>query len=72
MARTQRNQTFNYFRKPKTFNLIQNIKGLLADIQAHEFDYSISKLNRHHRYIPDAYDDLYISSHFEYDSKHNL
>lgn len=48
-----------------TFNQIQSNEALLSDIKCREFDYSISKMNRIRRYIPDSWEDLPISSNFE-------
>lgn len=65
MSRTRRTQPWKMYRRPKTFNQIQSNEALLSDIKCHEFDYSISKMNRIRRYIPDAWEDLPISSNFE-------
>jgi len=69
MSKTQRdfpNWRKFYYRRPKTTNEIKQNTGLLADIVADDIPYDISGLNRIHRHIPNAYDDLIISAAFEY------
>jgi hypothetical protein len=61
MSRTFRqNPTNHYFRHPKTKKEITENAGLEVDEYC-EGEYRISKRNRRHRFIPDAYDDLSYS-----------
>lgn len=67
MSRTHRiHPDWKMFRRPRTFNLVQQNQALLSDVRNEEFDYPISKMNRVHRFIPDAWDDIRISSNYEY------
>jgi hypothetical protein len=54
-----------YYRRPKTTNEIRQNTGLLADIVADDIPYDISGLNRIHRYIPNAWDDVAIAAFYE-------
>jgi hypothetical protein len=66
MSRTYRNSNHNhYYRHPKTTNEIRQNTALLSDLKSGDFDYDISGLNRLHRYIPNAWDDIVISSYSE-------
>lgn len=68
MANTFRNsihQKNRYYRRPKTFNEIRQLHALETDIQMNEFEYPISKRNRMHRHIPDAWEDIPISAWYE-------
>jgi hypothetical protein len=60
MARTYRKNGYGYFRHPKTFNQIRNTEAILTDLQ--EEEYPISGVNRMHKYIPTAWDDLHCSA----------
>jgi hypothetical protein len=61
MSRTYRNTPEDtWFRKPKTKRERTQNAGLEID-QNVEFEYSIAKQNRRHRYIPSDWDDLPIS-----------
>lgn len=70
MSKTHRTHPKRMYRKPKTFNLIRENNGLIMDIRSGDIDLNISKMNRINRFIPDAWEDLPISSNFEYNSKH--
>jgi hypothetical protein len=65
MSRTERNHPVWSkcgLRKPRTTNEIRQNEALLADVKADDVPYDISGLNRIHRHIPTAYDDIIISS----------
>jgi len=68
MSKTQRNfpdwRRF-YYRRPRTTNEIKQNTGLLADIKADDISYDISGLNRIHRHIPNAWDDVVISAYYQ-------
>lgn len=68
MSRTQRNfpdwKRF-YYRRPKTTNEIRQNQGLLSDIKVDDVQFNISGINRLHRHIPTAWDDVVISSYYE-------
>jgi len=68
MSKTQRNhpewRRF-WLRKPRTTNEIKQNDALFADIKADDVSYNISGLNRLHRHIPTAYDDITVSSYSE-------
>lgn len=63
MTRTNRNFPENgrFYRRPKTTNEIKQNKQLKADIRADDIPYKIDKLNRIHRFIPNAWDDIFVS-----------
>lgn len=66
MSRTRRNFPENrWLRKLKTFSEIKQNEQLFADIRSDEIPYSIDKLNRMHRHIPDSWDDVKISALYE-------
>lgn len=70
MSRTRRNFPENsWFRKPKTFNEIKQNRQIFADIRSDEIPYSIDKLNRMRRHIPDSWDDVTLSAFYETDFK---
>ena len=56
-------------RSPRTLQEIKQTKGLLQDIAAGEFEYNISGVNRLHRHIAHANDDVVASSIFQEDYK---
>lgn len=72
MSRTRRvlPEWKRYFhRNPKTFQEIRQNEGLLTDIHFGDFDYQISGLNRIHRHIAHANDDIVVSSYYQTDYK---
>lgn len=71
MSRTHRTSPSNRngHRKPKTMQEIRQNKGLIEDVKSGEFDYQISGLNRMHRYIAHANDDVVASSVYQNDYK---
>ena len=71
MSRTHRTSPSNRcgLRKPKTTQEIRQNKGLIQDVKSGEFDYVISGLNRLHRHILHANDDVVASSVFQNDYK---
>lgn len=73
MSRTHRNSDFrnHYYRHPKTTNEIRQNTALLADLKADDIEYSLSGVNRLHRYIPNAWDDL-INSAYHQENKVNI
>jgi hypothetical protein len=75
MARTHRSlpkkSCYCYFRKPKTSQEIRKLKGLLNDLKLEDSEYKLSGVNRMHRYIPTAWDDIVISAYYEQDFKFN-
>lgn len=72
MSRTHRIHPNKMHRRPKTFNLIRMNEGLMADVRTQEYEHTISKMNRTHRHIPGAWDDLPISSNYEYNANKNF
>ena len=56
-------------RRPKTTQEIKQNQGLLQDIAAGEFEYDISGVNRLHRHIAHANDDIVASSIYQQDYK---
>ena len=71
MSRTHRTSPSHRcgLRKPKTTQEIRQNKGLIEDVKSGEFDYAISGLNRMHRIIPTAWDDVVASSYYQNDYK---
>jgi hypothetical protein len=71
MSRTHRNTSFNKcaLRNPRTTQEIRQNRGLIQDISVGEYDYSISGVNRLHRNIVTAWDDVVTSSHYQEDYK---
>ena len=68
MSKTERNhpewRRF-WLRKPRTTNEIRQNNALFSDIKVDDVPYNISGLNRLHRHIPTAYDDITVSSYYE-------
>ena len=68
MSKTERNHPEwkrYWLRKPRTTNEIRQNTALFADIKADDVPYDISGLNRLHRHIVTAYDDITVSSYYE-------
>lgn len=66
MSRTHRNIPQNhYFRHLKTINEIKQNQQLFADVRTEDIPYSISKMNRMRRHIPDSWEDYPIAAYFE-------
>ena len=66
MSKTERNHPeWKWLRNPRTTNEIRQNAALLADIKVDDVPYNISGINRLHRYIPTAYDDIHISAYYE-------
>jgi hypothetical protein len=65
MSKTQRNHPNwkkYHHRRPKTTNEIRQNQTLLNDLQTEDYPYNISGVNRLHRFIPTAWDDMLVSS----------
>ena len=61
MSRTYRNVDRNgYYRRFKTLNEIRMIEAIQTDPELK--DYTIGKINRLNRYIPNAWDDVPIAA----------
>lgn len=69
MSKTHRIHPPKMYRRPKTFNLIRMNDGLVNDVRSGDIEFNISKMNRINRFIPDSWEDIPISSNFEYDPK---
>lgn len=65
MSRTYRKQTNKYYRSPKTKNELTQIDAIEHDPDLKE--YNLSKRNRMNRHIPNAWDDIPVAAHDEYD-----
>jgi hypothetical protein len=68
MSKTNRNQPFwkrYWHRNPKTTNEIKQNLALFNDLKNNDVEYRISGINRFHRHIPTAYDDILVSSYAE-------
>jgi len=66
-TRSQGYRSPSGFRRPKTTQNIKKNKGLLRDIAVGEFEYNISGVNRLHRHIAHANDDIIASSIYQQD-----
>jgi hypothetical protein len=68
MSRTYRNPHHHNcaLRHPKTTSQRREVAGLLADIKAGEYDgLKLAKVNRAHRHIVHAWDDIVVASELD-------
>ena len=65
MSRTYRKNPPNncLYRNPKTKNEISQIDAIMNDPDLK--DYKLAKVNRMHRHIPTAWDDIVVACHNE-------